>query len=149
MMVGYKAKPNKMVFLLSTAHSKPMVEAIDSKKRRQVVLDYNSKKSDIDTTDQMLCSYSTKCAFCRWPLAAFFNLLDIVALDSYIISKELKIFSNQRQEFLLSLGLFCLCLPELERRSTSHSAFELKTENQTSLSSSLTIVKCRAACGTK
>ena len=33
MMVGYKAKQNKTVFLLSTAHSKPVVEAVDSMKR--------------------------------------------------------------------------------------------------------------------
>ena len=75
MMVGYKAKPNETVFLLSTAHSKPVVEAVDSKKRPQIVLYYNSKKSGVDTADQMLRSYSTKCTSRRWPLGCVFQFV--------------------------------------------------------------------------
>ena len=96
MMVGYKAKPRKTTYILSNEHAKPMMEAGDYKKRPQVILDYkyNSEKGGMDIADQTLKAYSTKCASRRWPLSAFFNLLDIVALNSYLFSKELGLSGN-------------------------------------------------------
>ena len=102
-LVSYKAKKNKTVFLLSSAHSSKQV-SMSEKKKPEIVLDYNNDKGAVDTADEMLKAYSTKAATRRWPLAVFFNLIDIVCLDAFIICREADIVKNSRRQFLISLG---------------------------------------------
>lgn len=104
MLVSYKAKPTKMVYVLSSAHNQPDIASNDPKKRPDVVLFYNKEKAGVDTADQMLRGYSTKSATKRWPLSAFFNLLDMVALNCYILCVDLEITKQRRYEFLISIG---------------------------------------------
>ena len=80
MLVAYKVKRNKNVYLLTTQHRQPNISLNDSKRKPKVVLYYNREKSGVDTADQMLRGYSVKSATRRWPIAAFFNLVDMVAL---------------------------------------------------------------------
>ena len=52
----------------------------------------------------MLRAYSTKEASRRWPLATFFNLLDIVALDAYVICKDVQITAKKKRDFIIELA---------------------------------------------
>ena len=52
----------------------------------------------------MLRAYSTKAASRRWSFAAFFILLDIVALDAYVICKYLQITTTKRRHFFMELA---------------------------------------------
>ena len=83
-------KKAKNVYLLSSMHDAGRVEAGDPKRRPEAILFYNETKGSIDTNtaNEMLRGYSTKAASRRWPLAAFFNQLDIVSLDAYVICKD-------------------------------------------------------------
>ena len=58
MILSYKAKKNKVVFLLSSEHK--TVEVHEGEKRKpKAILDYNKNKGGVDTADEMLRSYST------------------------------------------------------------------------------------------
>ena len=61
MLLSYKAKKNKVVYLLSSGHKTTTVDYGEQKKP-QVILDYNATKEGVDTADEMLRTYSTKAA---------------------------------------------------------------------------------------
>ena len=113
-ILSYKAKKNKVIFLLSSEHK--TVEVHEGEKRKpKAILDYNKNKGGVDTADEMLRSYSSKASSRRWPLAAFFNLLDIVSLNTYLICKDITLSAQNRRQFLIKLGKE-LCASERSRR---------------------------------
>ena len=78
MILSYKAEKNKVVFLPSSEHK--TVDVHEGEKTKSN-FGLQQKQNGVDTADEMLPSYSTKTSSRRWPLAAFFNLLDIVSLN--------------------------------------------------------------------
>ena len=50
-----------------------------------MILDYNKYKGSVDTADQMLRTYTCKQKTRRWSMIVFYNIIDITALNSYII----------------------------------------------------------------
>ena len=50
-----------------------------------MVLDYNASKAGVDTMDQMVRTYTSKRMTRRWPMVLFYNLLDVSALNAFII----------------------------------------------------------------
>lgn len=103
-LLSYKAKKDKLVLLLSSMHQSATISENDPKRKPEPILFYNSTKGGVDTADEMLRGYSTKAASRRWPLAVFFNLIDIVALNTFIICSDSGITQKSRREFLISLG---------------------------------------------
>ena len=73
MSLSYKAKKNKVVYLLCSSHKTTTVDDGEQKKP-QAFSDYSATKEGVDTADKILRAYSTKAAFRRWPLAAFFKV---------------------------------------------------------------------------
>ena len=118
LMCSYKAKKTKNVYLLSSMHNVERVEEKDSKRHPEAILFHNETKGGVDTANEMLRGYSTKTASRRWPLSSFFNLLDIVCLDAYVICKDVGIENIFRRDFLLQLGE-ALCDAEHKRRTPS------------------------------
>ena len=117
MLAVYKAKATKTVLVLSTEHRSAKIDTNDPKKKPEIITRYNNTKYGVDTSDQMLRLYSTKCASRRWPLAVFFNLLDILCLNSWILAKEMNMRSARTcREFLLHMGkFFCAKAPPRKR----------------------------------
>lgn len=117
MLAAYKVKTTKTVLVLSTEHRSAKVDENHPKKKPEIITKYNNTKYGVDISDQMLRLYSTKCASRRWPLAVFFNLLDIVCLNSWILANEMNMRSARtRREFLLHIGkLFCSKAPSRKR----------------------------------
>ncbi|XP_054734462.1 acid sphingomyelinase-like phosphodiesterase 3b [Anastrepha obliqua] len=69
--------------------------------------------------DKMLSAYSTKRKTLRWPLAMFYNMLDVSALASFIIYSENNPYNRRtdaRRKFLRSLSKQ-LFMPAIEQRS--------------------------------
>lgn len=118
-MLSYVAKVDKYVLVLSTQHYTRVTEA-SHKYKPAAILDYNENKSGVDTMDKMLSGYSCKRATNRWPLAIFYNMLDVTGLASYIIYKHLRpsTKSDQRRDFLLELAEQ-LTIPNMERRAAN------------------------------
>ncbi|KAF4519246.1 hypothetical protein B566_EDAN002134 [Ephemera danica] len=109
-LVSYtvKERPRKVLCLLSTQHCDKAVSDCE-KKKPQIVEYYNLTKGGVDTIDQMVRRYSCKRGTRRWPLTAFYTLLDIICLNAYTIFllnktnwKSQK--SNRRRIFLRELG---------------------------------------------
>ena len=126
MMPSYKAKKNKVVFLLSS-EDKTVEVREGEKKKPKAILDYNSKNNngEVDTSDEILRSYSTKASFKAWPLAVFFNLLNIVSLNTRIIYKDISLSGQNRHQFSIKLGEE-LCASERGRRHEMSHLLRLK-----------------------
>ena len=62
----------------------------EPKKLPEVINFYNMTKGGVDCADQMIETYSSKFATRRWPIALFCNLLDIAALNAYVLFEKLK-----------------------------------------------------------
>ena len=84
-IVSYCPKKGKVVTLMSSMHSQGEIDVTSPKKKPAMILEYNATKGGVDTSDQMLRLYSTKRMTRRWPVAIFNNMLDVSALNAYII----------------------------------------------------------------
>ncbi|XP_026189546.1 serine/arginine repetitive matrix protein 1 isoform X2 [Mastacembelus armatus] len=118
-LVSYVPKQRKNVILLSTKHSVAEISS-GEKRKPQIILDYNRCKGGVDTMDEMIATYSCRRRTRRWPLALFFNLLDISALNSYIVWMAINPEwhqgkSHKRRLFLEELGKK-LITPHMARR---------------------------------
>jgi len=82
-LVKYQAKPKKTVVMMSTLHRGAECQT-DGKKKPESVLFYNENKCGVDVLDAMCKLMSTKASCRRWPLAVFFNVLDMAAVNSWI-----------------------------------------------------------------
>lgn len=94
--------------------------AKNRKKLPEVINFYNMSKGGVDCADQMIETYSSKFATRRWPVVLFCNLLDIAALNAYVLFEKLKVDGagkEKRRSFIKRLGKgLCQELQE-QRRS--------------------------------
>ena len=81
-----------------------METVYEAQKKPKAILKYSTSKGEVDTADEMLRAYSTKATSRRWLLAVFFNLLDIAALDAYVICKDLQITTKRKVNFIIKLA---------------------------------------------
>ena len=112
---------NEAVILLPTMHSDTAAN-VDEQKKPHMIMYYNKYKTGVDTMDQMVSWYTCHRRTQRWPLAIFFNILDVSALAAYLICHEnnnmLKKKTNQRRIFLHQLSEE-LAKPFIEDRSSN------------------------------
>lgn len=103
-LISYVPKRNKSVLLLSSVHYDD--ETSGPANKPQAILFYNKNKCGVDVMDQMLGTYSCKRRTRRWPLAFFYNILDIAALAAYILHYEMngKSKANGRRLFIHSVA---------------------------------------------
>ncbi|XP_029441015.1 uncharacterized protein LOC115080763 isoform X2 [Rhinatrema bivittatum] len=142
-MTVYQRKANKNVILLSTMH--PDVQlGPDTKRKPNTVTFYNETKSGVDVIDQMARKYSVKAASRRWPVHTFYNMLDLAAINAWILYKTVTNVKVSRRDFILKLG------KELaEENITSRNRAMASAEDFTDLSaaaSSLRSCQVKKAC---
>lgn len=103
-LCSYVPKKNKAVNLITTVHYTTNVEG-DAKKP-EAILYYNINKAGVDCMDQMATHFSTKRPTNRWTVAFFYNILDIMALASFVICKEMDGLhkNDARRSFLNTLA---------------------------------------------
>ena len=115
---SYVPKKNKSVVLLSSMHMTGEVEETQAA-TPQIIRYYNKTKGGVDVMDKMLGEYTVKRRTLRWPLAFFYNMIDVTGLASYIIFREHNPrfrTKDQRRKFLKDLAKQ-LCMPAIETRS--------------------------------
>ena len=83
-------------------HNAPSIDQ-SKKKKPCVIYFYNKNKVGIDVVDQLLRQYSTHTASRRWPFAVWTYILEIVALNSWVIHKKVTGEKISRREFILDL----------------------------------------------
>jgi CO dehydrogenase/acetyl-CoA synthase gamma subunit (corrinoid Fe-S protein) len=84
----YKSKPNKRVAVLSSQHKFVKIDKSNKKMLPESIQFYNSTKFGVDMADQMARKYTVKASSRRWPLQIFFNILDLAAVNAWILYKE-------------------------------------------------------------
>ncbi|XP_055378966.1 piggyBac transposable element-derived protein 4-like [Condylostylus longicornis] len=99
----YKSKATKKVLLLSTKHTSVSIEK-SKKQLPETIAFYNKTKCGVDMTDQMARKYSVKSGSRRWPLQVFFNILDLAAINAWVLYKETTGENISRKDFLFQLA---------------------------------------------
>ena len=82
-MVSYIPKKDKMVHLLSTDDDDAVLG--DKPNKPYMIFDYNSSKGGVDTADKFIREYTCYRKTARWPYRLFMNIIDISALNAFII----------------------------------------------------------------
>ena len=98
-----------MVNILSTMHSLPEIASSSTENKPEVILYYNSTKSGVDILDRMIRTYTCKRMTRRWPVALLYIMIDVSAVNAYIVWQQLhgensRIFSKKRRKLLIRLG---------------------------------------------
>ncbi|GAV10037.1 hypothetical protein RvY_19532, partial [Ramazzottius varieornatus] len=88
-LVSYVPKKGKAVTLLSSMHLDADIDESSKEEKPEIVMEYNRTKAGVDTLDQLTGNYSCRRKTSRWPMALFYDILDISALDAYIIWCEI------------------------------------------------------------
>lgn len=119
-LCSYQAKKDKIVRMISTVHYTKTFNG--SQLKPQQIMDYNKYKGGVDTMDQMVSGYTSKRSTKRWPLALFFNMLDVAGLAAYIIHDILNPLnrrqSDRRRKFIVELA-HQLVTPHMEERAVN------------------------------
>jgi len=102
-LVKYQAKQTKTVVVLSTLHKGAACQT-EGKKTPESILYYNENKCGVDMLDSMCRQMSTKAGCRRWPLAIFFNILDIAGINAWIIFRKTQGSCISRRKFLRQLS---------------------------------------------
>lgn len=107
-IVSYTPSKGKAVILLSTEHHDDLVADEKFNNKPHIILHYNDTKGAVDTTDKMVKQYSARRICNRWPMAIFGQILDIAALNAYILwgikYPKMSKTKDDRRYFLLQLG---------------------------------------------
>lgn len=105
-VVSYVPKKNRSVILLSTMHDDGSIDAETGKPN--IILDYNAFKGGVDTVDKMCSAFSVSRRTRRWPLAIFFQLMNIAGINSQKLYNATHIDNPQkfRRIFLKELSIF-------------------------------------------
>jgi Transposase IS4 len=123
MMLSYVPNANKNVLLVSTQHDQPDISQRADRKP-EVILAYNEDKGGVDVVDKMIDTYRSKAATLRWPMVVFYTVIDVAALNAFVIwlHKKPNWMSNKAKErrrlFLKELGTE-LILPLVQQRAAN------------------------------
>lgn len=77
----------------------------DETKKPEVILIYNSSRGGVDTVDQKCGDYSVSRRMRRWPLAIFFQLLNIAGINTNILYNNTKIENKHKTRRLFQKSL--------------------------------------------
>ncbi|XP_032410286.1 piggyBac transposable element-derived protein 4-like [Xiphophorus hellerii] len=99
----YVPKRKKVVYILSSMHS--VVETEDTTRRKpNTIKQYNKAKCGVDVMDQMVREYSVRAGTRRWPVAVFYNMIDMAALNAHVLYQACTGVQERRVDFLVELA---------------------------------------------
>uniref|UniRef100_A0A3Q3KRH5 PiggyBac transposable element-derived protein domain-containing protein n=1 Tax=Monopterus albus TaxID=43700 RepID=A0A3Q3KRH5_MONAL len=115
-LVSYVPRRRKNVLLMSTLHRSGKICG----QKPEIIMHYNATKGAVDNLDKLVTVYSCKRGTLRWPLAIFFDMLDISAYNAFVVWTAIKPRWNQkklqrRRFFLEELGK-ALVIPYMQTR---------------------------------
>ncbi|KAL7400072.1 hypothetical protein ABVT39_006063 [Epinephelus coioides] len=102
--VSYIPRRGRNVTLISTRYREAAVTE-GPKKKPEINTDYNRCKGAVDNLNKVVSTYTCKRKTNRWPQALFFNMLDNLAYNGYVIFVAVDPFWNQRKLFRRRLSL--------------------------------------------
>ena len=82
-MVSYIPKKNRNVIVLSSQRQGAAIEGEEHDFKPEMILDFNKRKSAVDTLDKLVREYRCLRTNRRWPLALFFDIIDITGHNAF------------------------------------------------------------------
>ena len=124
-VVYNKGKSTKHVTVLTTLHNKfTLVE----EEKTEAHMFYNASMGGIDTFDMMCAASSTSRKTRRWPLCAFYGLLNKCMNNAWIVYSS-RPNPNDRSDFTMDLA-YNLCRPwAINRYNTRGNRLTAETKN--------------------
>lgn len=120
-LLSYKAKKNKVVLLLSSLHNSDEIDAESGDAMKPEMLTfYNKTKGGVDTLDKLKAAYNVGRKTNRWPLALFFALMNIGAVNANIIYLANTQANIVRRHFLKTLAKE-LSMDHIRRRAVQEN----------------------------
>nr|XP_023697285.1 piggyBac transposable element-derived protein 4-like [Paramormyrops kingsleyae] len=117
-LVSYIPRKDVNVIFMSTTHK--YRGWTHTKKKPQIILDYKKSMRVVNSLKKSTDTYSCRRETSRWPLALFFDMLDISLHNSFIISGKVRPTSDTQnfniRLFLQALGE-ALVTPAAQQRS--------------------------------
>lgn len=130
-LTSYTTNEFRNVVVLSTAHANYQTDSSTRANQPLAILDYNKFKGGADSIDKMVRGYTSKRQGCRWPVAIFYNMIDVGALAAlrlYELSHPMrhartaakrKVFLKELAKELINEHLHDRCKqPDLLEKST-------------------------------
>ncbi|KAM9746554.1 uncharacterized protein ACNS7B_010501 isoform 2-T2 [Menidia menidia] len=102
-LTAYAPKRKKTVYVLSSMHSTIETQKTTKKKPNTITL-YNTTKCGVDIMDQMVREYTVRAGTRRWPVAVFYNMIDIAALNAHALYQLCTGRKERRVDFLFELA---------------------------------------------
>ncbi|CAM4731018.1 unnamed protein product [Leuciscus chuanchicus] len=102
-LTAYAPKRKKTVYILSSMHSVIQTENTTKRKPNTITL-YNTTKCGVDVMDQMVREYTVRTGTRRWPVAVFYNMIDMAALNEHVLYQACTGRQERRVDFLLELA---------------------------------------------
>ena len=99
----YAPKRKKTVYILSSMHDVVQTENTTKRKPNTVTL-YNTTKCGVDVMDQMVREYTVRTGTRRWPVAVFYNMIDMAALNAHVLYQACTGRQERRVDFLVELA---------------------------------------------
>ena len=75
-----------------------------TKKKPETVTFYNKTKCGVNIADQMARQYTVKAGTRRWPVAVFYNILDLACINAYVLYKKKTGDAISRRNFMFQLA---------------------------------------------
>ena len=75
-----------------------------TKKKPEAVKFYNKTKYGMDIAVQMARQYPVKAGTRRWPIAVFYNILDLACINAYVLYKKKTGDAISRRNFMFQLA---------------------------------------------
>ncbi|ROL44851.1 Retrotransposon-like protein 1 [Anabarilius grahami] len=102
-LTAYAPKRKKTVYILSSMHSVIQTDNTTKRKPNTVTL-YNTTKCGVDVMDQMVREYTVRTGTRRWPVAVFYNMIDMAALNAHVLYQACIGRQERRVDFLVELA---------------------------------------------
>ncbi|KAJ8333915.1 hypothetical protein SKAU_G00412340 [Synaphobranchus kaupii] len=126
----YQGKPSKNDCIMSTMNP-TVTTGTDPKRKPETVEYYNSTKFGVDIMDQMARNYTARGATRRWPVAVFYNILDLAAINAYVLFKTVPGQKHKTENVLPADAIGVASEPSRrEASSSSHSCHTLLSHQQ-------------------
>ena len=116
----YQCKPKKNVCVLNFLQMS--FELGESKKKKPEAVEfYNKNKCGVDVADQMAGQYLVKADSRRWPVAVFYNILNLASINAFVLCKKQTGDKASKRDFLFKLAteLREYCIVERSSKNTS------------------------------
>ncbi|KAK2577559.1 hypothetical protein KPH14_012252 [Odynerus spinipes] len=118
-LVSYVPRKGKNVLLVSSMHDGAEINEVTCKP--EMIMDYNITKGGVDTVDKMCETYNVARGTNRWPIAVFYNLMNVAGINTLVIYLQNNPNRKISRRIFLETLSYDLINSQLRRRTLNTS----------------------------